>query len=852
MSDNVRPDENGGPSTEWAPPPPPIDPYPATPRPDQDATTDPTASFADKLPTAPAMVAAIRAGALSTIVSIGVATVCGYLALSLAKSTATDFGGLAPDGFRLGLWLFAACFGSPLTGHFSEDADTGLGQVSLAVHVPLALQLAVSLGLVGYLSWRAERARPSTGRAGLTVAALCTAVVTAVFAFIAAKASPLSGSAHTEELSATGRLGIAAVRAGVSTLLLAFLAAFLARSILADRLTLFSISRPLRRAVEPPLRMAATYLLVATTVGSGYALITLMLSGGPIGGSLGLWAVEQPLLGLAAAQFGSMVPLKWSVIGFDGLDGRSESLLSHDVSAWYLLYLLIPLIAMLLAGVRFTLNRISGTSPPWRDAAMTGAALALVIALVDWYFRVRVTQTRVGSVLNLYVDAAAESTGGFDGFVAILPAFVTGALIPILGWWLTPLLVARAPGFANWLTAGSVNHTRSVIDDELEQPVYPTSARASQFLAGLGAHYGRPVTEPLPSTQTESTSTQPEYAGTQHPSTLRAAAPFRRRWKAVLLAVATFMVLVVGGRITVGYLDAHRYGPDKTVGAFLAAIQHGHASKALSYAQHPPTGPLLTDAVPRQENSGGGISHIRVGTPAVKGATATVRFTYLIAGRETTDQLELVKAGHTTGVFDAWKIVNPTATLQLLDDSAGLVTSFTLNGVSVDPSQPLSVFPGTLTTGGGSQWYDAHADRSVVTYFNVPTVFSVSAELNPAAQSAAELLITKSVEDCIKSTDFAPSGCPFSTIDYGFNAVAPKVTWSLTSPISIAAVDMSTPGLIRCTVSVPAHYSYTDPAKTGFFESPATRHSDDVPSYERTKTALIDLTGTSPTLSWGY
>jgi hypothetical protein len=784
---------------------------------------------------APLALQSAQVGAGATLAALLVATVGSYIALGLLGSTTHDLGTLAPGGLRLGLWAFAAAFGAPVTGRLAGGTDLSSAQMTFSAHLPIALPLAVSVGMAGYLSYRLESAATSRDKQQLTGHAAAAGAVAAVIAFLAAKLSTISGTADTDQLSGSGHLGVAPFRAMLLAFIVVFGAAFIGRAVFADRFRLFAIKPARRSQFTVPLQSVLTYIAATAVIGTVFSIGYALFIDAPKGATVGTVLAETPLLGYGLAQFAEFVPIRGTVVEAGQTTSGTESLTSGDVSSWYLLLILLPLLALAVAAIRTgLLDRaaapVAEPPPRWQQAATTGGLLVAATLLLNWYFGFRVKETGDSGLITLAADG--KISAGLDSTTAILAALLGGAALPFLGQWLAPVACSRTPRLAAWLGRAPMS--------------VPTTLSA-------------PMTLSVPTTRSAPTSAPGVHDSAPVPAGVGSAAkplsrkPLSRQAKLGFSAVAAVIVLALIAHGVVSYLDGHAFGPSRTAEQFLAAVGHGDASKALSYVHNPTPAPLLTNAVLAEQNRLGGITDIKVGTADISGDHASVGVTYSVAGKATTGELKLVKDGHRDGVFSAWRVVNPTATVELSDDSAGLISSVSLNGVTVNPSQTFAAFPGTFSVGGGSNWYAATADQSVASEFGGTTTIEVRASLTASGQTTIRNAIKQSVDRCLTSTAFEPAGCPFSTSYFGFSgAPDPKVKWTLTAPISFSEPTNDGPSRVSYDVTVPAHYEYTEPAVRGIFATPAQHHSEDVPSYLSDDHVLVDISGAAPVVNWGY
>jgi hypothetical protein len=433
--------------SETAPPPPPPPPVaagwgpPGTP-----VTPRQPSRFA---PNRPELLAALKAGAIAVLASVAFAIASGYLVIFTATQhlNSADKAGL-PSGFKVGLWMFTASFGAPLVGHsssgVSEPGDpfgTERSATTFSGYLSVPLIITIVLVLVGWLSRRAERARPSTDRTTQVLACLYTGAVAAVVGLVAALATGFS-LRDTAAFGGTGSTHVhpAIFRTAFFALLLVASAAFVGRAVFAGRLRSYGLPDARRAFMAGPVGAAWSYLVLSSAFGSIGLFVALMVSDGQALRKLELWFYSLPIGGIAAAEFGALAPLGYHANG-SGIGGHERVfVLSDVVGRWYLLLILVPVLATVLAAIRFTIRRPRQAQPPWRDALITGGTLAFATLLLNVFFAIEGTTSSSGS-FALTVSGWA----GFEGFPAFAVAFVVGALIPLIGFLVTPRLYAAQP-----------------------------------------------------------------------------------------------------------------------------------------------------------------------------------------------------------------------------------------------------------------------------------------------------------------------------------------------------------------------------------------------------------------------
>jgi hypothetical protein len=428
-------------------------------------------------PNRPEFLAALKAGAIAVAASVACAIASGYLIILTASQdlNSADRAGL-PSGFKLGLWMFSSSFGAPLIAHSRSgttipDDPFGGGQNSTDFTVYLSVPLVITtvLVLVGWLSLRAERAKPSADRTTQLVACLYTGAVAAVVGLVAALVSGFSlRDSVSEGFGGTGSMYLhpAIFRTAFFAFLLTALAAFVGRGVLADRLRSYGLTDARRAVVAAPAGAAGSYLVLSSVFGSIGLFVALMVSEGPVLQKLELWFYSFPIGGIAAAEFGGLAPLGYRADG-SGINGhRSVFIVSDDVGRWYLLLILVAVVAILLAAIRFTIRRPRQTQPPWRDCLITGGMLAFATLLLNVFFALEGSTSSSGGGFG----QNASGWAGFEGFPAFAVAFVLGALIPLIGYLVTPPLYSARSRLVTRIGAFPV---RALPATPVETSAYP-------------------------------------------------------------------------------------------------------------------------------------------------------------------------------------------------------------------------------------------------------------------------------------------------------------------------------------------------------------------------------------------
>lgn len=416
---------------------------------------------------------------------IGAALVTAFVAsgvLAAVISNATDGRSSAafPVG-RIGAWLFGLAFGAPLAVSSGGSASSyGSVAVGVDIHLPVPLILLVACGITALLTVRSQRARPVLEPARVLAAAACAAVVPALVGLVTALASASSGTSGTAIFGGNAQAGVAPLQAAAFPALILFAVSALARFAAGG------VRVPpglVQAGVGPSLRSVADYLVLTAALASVVALAVVLAADPPsVGGVLGGWLLLLPGLGVLGAQLAAFAPAQLGGSAGGGLSGvgsllsgaglsdgsgstggsRSVTVFGGDAPGWTWALLLIPVIGIVVAGVRYTLRRPASTTAPLAGALLTGLFLAAAVFVLDLYLRLSASVT--GQASSSYLGGATGSGAGVIsiGALGYLSAFVVGALIPLAGWLLTPALYRSAPGLLR-ATASLPARSRAVL-----------------------------------------------------------------------------------------------------------------------------------------------------------------------------------------------------------------------------------------------------------------------------------------------------------------------------------------------------------------------------------------------------
>ncbi len=357
--------------------------------------------------------------------AVAIPSVIGLLLAVILGSSSTvgSFG----NPVQVALTLAGMTFGAPL------EADTGIGGFSATMPVPVAL--ALSLGLAFWWSRRLEGRRRSTSVGAVFAAAVVPGAIAGVL---------------TMALTFFGRItegsGLSRVTTGAHPLL-GFLGALFWVSIAAvlGRWTVAGSPKPFADKLSPlaqarvrgAVRSAVTYAVLSAAAGSLMLLVYGLTVDVKAGLATFVWLL--PFGGMIATEFVGGVP----VSGGGSLLGSSRSsrtelvtVVSPIIPPWVLLLALIPLAILLGVGLRHGTMRQSPGRIDWRDSLLTGALLTMIYLPVNLY-----TKLDLSGGMGLF---GGSVNAGIQAGLGFLLMFLAGALIPVIGAYVAPLVGALA------------------------------------------------------------------------------------------------------------------------------------------------------------------------------------------------------------------------------------------------------------------------------------------------------------------------------------------------------------------------------------------------------------------------
>lgn len=230
--------------------------------------------------------------------------------------------------------------------------------------------------------------------------------------------------------------------------------------------------------------------------------------------------------------------------------------------------------------------------------------------------------------------------------------------------------------------------------------------------------------------------------------------------------------------------------PARQVAAFLGALEHGEASKALKLdgIAATPSDVLLTDKAYRAATNR--ITGFAIGRTVTQGDRATVAAVYSEGGEHRPVTLTLHRTGRLLLVIDQWRL-EPVAlaTARVHVDAPPIPVTLAGASARVVHNQVSSrAFPGQYPVevgdAKGMQWYDIGGGDISISGFGGAADDSteLTAGLTQEGNAAAFAAVNKWIDGCAASTALQPPGCSFGMSSEGLSGVTlTQRKWTLES-----------------------------------------------------------------------
>ncbi|UQN28449.1 hypothetical protein [Brachybacterium kimchii] len=265
----------------------------------------------------------------------------------------------------------------------------------------------------------------------------------------------------------------------------------------------------------------------------------------------------------------------------------------------------------------------------------------------------------------------------------------------------------------------------------------------------------------------------------------------RRRLIAGFAGAGAICILVVGLVIAYNVVSRTVYAPEKSVDAYLSALEDGSASQASELA--PANVPTAQQVLLTDEIAGAAAqrpdSHEITGTDRQDDGSAQVTARITQDGVTSEQTFTVERAGRSAVVFPSWRLgAVEYSTLRLVVDQG--TSTILVNDQEVDVSGldlspgfvDLPALPGTYTVS-----LPAASDLVTVTDSEVPVLVEPSGDedtyaspfyqLSEAGQKEVQKQVNARIDECATSKDAAPEDCPFEA--YVYDEVDDSGSWKI-------------------------------------------------------------------------
>ena len=634
-----------------------------------------------------------------------------------------------PSGHRGGIgdWFATAVYVAGLALHGSlqvvgSAAAAGGNLIDAEGHVGLTASLsfmpllftATALVAVWWVAQRRQRIQPSADRGSACGSAVATSVAYVVVLILLASIVHSTGGygfrpdAMSDELAHV-RVGLSIGSLIVGPLLLTFATAGLTHELMRMSRARGARVRAMIHAAagrwgEPIEAALMTLLGTAAAAAVLVLLAALTLHGSAslpmtVGGTL-LLLPNLALVGASLAMGTGVTAhgnteLQGYVYGLSGEksgSGTSNLGLVGGHLPWFAWALvLLPLAAVVVAAVRATLTRPVTSALTWRvwgRYLVAFAALSLAAwAVVGVHAGGRATGDLSLSSFDVSGGGDFHVDAGFTALSAVVAAVVWATIALAIRRNIRAIIATfpRSCAALVQATAGRIEPLWAVLIIDAAQR---TGLKTSASLASAAASAALPGV-PL----------------------VRLRSP-RVRARTIGTGLAVLVVLCGGALGARAVLAVTVYSPKAAVASYFSALEHGHASRALSLLGHPVGSSgvpdLLTDAALRVQQQAAPLHGVKISGVHTTGHYATADVTYLIGTTPHSQTVELVadpRHGHLLGLQN-WHVESLLATVAV--SAPASVSSVELDGVSVpiDPNTReavVTVFPGAIPVAADAQ-----------------------------------------------------------------------------------------------------------------------------------------------------
>ncbi|TCD53811.1 hypothetical protein EJ419_07555 [Alloscardovia theropitheci] len=272
--------------------------------------------------------------------------------------------------------------------------------------------------------------------------------------------------------------------------------------------------------------------------------------------------------------------------------------------------------------------------------------------------------------------------------------------------------------------------------------------------------------------------------------------PKTKRTVIIVCAIAGVVALL---GVLYGVLNSTVFSPKSVADSYLSAISSGDFDRANSIADprvDSAKKALLTNAAAKGDNTT--ISNVHTGNVVNNSdGSASVSYSYTLDGDSYEGSLKLASSGNRFLVFKNWTISD--ALVQDLRVSGSEASdSITVNGVKVtkknaskttDYDMTFKVYPGKYKVAiPESKYLEAEAVSVTVTT-EYRGYASLDVDATDALEDAINDAIHDKIDECAKSTDLRPEGCPFRAYTFGSEDDYRNFQWSVEKYPTISRIN---------------------------------------------------------------
>lgn len=559
--------------------------------------------------------------------------------------------------------------------------------------------------------------------------------------------------------------------------------------------------RGFRRTV---VETAACYVVVSTVVALIVMIVASSKMSGFTSGAGPLWAflpLVLPAVGAWSVVIGSFGAIEF---GSTGVSPISISLFGSDAMATfdYTWALWLMFVLYLLCGFYVALRTAARNAydPYYADWRFCWQAPACWLAF--W-------------LITPYLFMAVQSGGGgisssSDITYQIVPALwfcliaaLWSFIIEVVARLLGPTVIQSLPGIWPVLVGGTVRPGLRSTRHDPHEVVFAESVTmaTSAGVANATEAFAVPVPGVPGAAQTSApggASAMPRSDGSPIATAVPGAAtvaatrkPMSPKTKMWLIFGGVAVGLVIVLSIVFSALNSSTFSASATAKQYIAAIESGDFNGANGIAKPQVKNDqmklLSNDAAPKE----GRISNAQVIREKANGNSKIVTVSYTLDGKEVTHDLKMIKRGSKALFFTDWGVAEPMTTTIFISKPEA-ISALAVNGVEVTEKNAkgtdngiwsFTVYPGTYSVSAGKSKYLTSKASQIVadgdeSLSDSRTVLSV--EATDALTEAIQQKVNERIDECEKSTDLEPKGCPFSAYSYGGDKNMRNFTWSVT------------------------------------------------------------------------